>query len=109
VKETVSSGAQSAGSAVSSFASRAKTPLIAGGAALAGLAAGAVLTDRTGKRRNFLNGISLPRPNGRLRKGINVDPEAIASAAKRVGTFGQQVSRVATEVQKARDEVKKSG
>jgi methyl-accepting chemotaxis protein len=71
-------------------------PLIAGGAALTGLAGAVVLGARSGRRRKVL-GVSLPKRNG-----LKVDAEkisaAVTDAAKRADQFGQRVSRVAGSV-----------
>jgi hypothetical protein len=90
-------------------------PLIAGGAALAGLAGAAVVAvaSRSGRRKKVLGvklpkrggGVSLPKPNVSLpkRNGFKDDARRVASAvtdaAKRADRFGQRVSKVATSVQ----------
>jgi len=105
VKDTVASGAHSAADGVSTVAQKAKVPLLAGGAALAGLAGAAVLNARSNHRRKVL-GVSMPRRNkfamprrngfkGNARKVTG----AITDAAKRADRFGQRVSRVASSVQ----------
>jgi hypothetical protein len=82
-------------------------PLIAGGAALAGLAGAAVVAvaSRSGRRRKVL-GVSMPKRSGfsmPSRNGFKGDAHKIASAvsdaAKRADKFGQGVSRVANTVQ----------
>jgi methyl-accepting chemotaxis protein len=88
-----------------------KMPLIAGGAALAGLAGAAVIaaTSRSGRRKKVL-GVKLPKQSGLSlpislpnRNGFKGDAQKIASAvtdaAKRADNFGQSVSKVATSVQ----------
>jgi hypothetical protein len=65
---------------VSTVASNAKVPLIAGGAAIAGLAGGLAL---------------LNRGRGGSRKNGALDLDAIASAAQRLSQFGDQVSQIA--------------
>lgn len=111
VTETVSSGAQR----TAGVAKKAKGPLIAGGVAIAGLAAGAAaLNGRSGRRRVL--GVKVPRANGLgkmdapkalkkmdARKTLkNVDARKIAGsvtdAAKRADRFGQRVSSVANSV-----------
>jgi hypothetical protein len=80
---------------------KAKVPLLASGAALAGVA-GAVVASRSGKRHKVL-GISKPKrvPRPKL-NGMKPDAETISSAvvdaAKRAEQFGQSVSRVAGSV-----------
>ena len=97
VKETVTSGTQNAAHGVATFAKKAKTPLLTGGAALAGVAGAAVLTARSRRRRKVL-GIPLPKRNG-----LKVDAQkitgAITDAAKRADRIGQRVSRVSNGVQ----------
>ena len=92
-----------------------KMPLIAGGAALAGLAGAAVVAaaaSRSSGRKKVLgvklpkqSGFSLPTPSLSLpkRNGFKGDAHKVASAvtdvAKRADKFGQGVSKVATSVQ----------
>jgi hypothetical protein len=85
---------------------KAKLPLLAGGAAVAGVA-GAVLASRTGGRRKVL-GVSMPkRPKLNLPKKNGFKPDArkvtsaVTDAAKRADDFGQGVSRIASSVRKA--------
>jgi len=105
VKNTVASGAQSAADSVSTVAEKAKVPLLAGGAALAGLAGAVVLSARANQRRNVL-GVSMPkrrtfaipRRNG-FRGNARKVAGAITDAAKRADHLGQRVSSVASGVQ----------
>lgn len=96
--QTVSSGAQSAAQGVAGFVKRARTPLIAGGVAIAGLAGAAALNNARSRRRKVL-GVTMPR--GKELK--NLDARKIAGAvsdgAKRADRFGQRVSSVASSVQ----------
>jgi hypothetical protein len=96
--QTVSSGAQDAAQGVVGFVKKAKTPLIAGGAAMAGLAGAAALNNARSRRRKVL-GVTMPR--GKELK--NLDARKIAGAvtngAKRADRFGQRVSSVASSVQ----------
>ncbi|HSJ16468.1 MAG TPA: hypothetical protein VK920_00065 [Solirubrobacterales bacterium] len=98
--ETISSGAQNAAQGVAGFVKQAKTPLIAGGAAIAGIAglAGAAALNARSRRRKVL-GVTMPR--GKELK--NLDARKIAGAvtdgAKRADRFGQRVSNVASSVQ----------
>ena len=99
--QTVSSGAQDAARGVAGFVKKAKTPLIAGGAAIAGIAglAGAVALNNARSRRRKVLGVTMPR--GKELK--NLDARKIAGAvtdkAKRADRFGQRVSSVASSVQ----------
>ena len=97
VKETLTSGTQNAAHGVATFAKKAKTPLLTGGAALAGVAGAAVLTARSRRRRKVL-GVPLPKRNG-LKVDAQKITEAITDAAKRTDRMGQRVSRVANGVQ----------
>jgi hypothetical protein len=97
VKEMVSSGAQGAAQGVATFAKKAKTPLLVGGAGLAGVAGAVVLNARSGRTRKVL-GVSLPKPNG-FKVDAQKVTEAITDAAKRADQMGQRVSRVASTVQ----------
>lgn len=104
-KSTVSSGAEEATGRVSTALRTVKTPLIAGGAALMGLAGAAVVNARSNRRRKVL-GVSLPKTNGLKlpRGGLDLDAQKITSAvtdaAKRADQIGQRVSSVANSVQK---------
>jgi hypothetical protein len=96
--ETVSSGAQNAAHGFVGVVKKAKTPLIAGGVAVAGFAGAAALASARSRRRKVL-GVTMPSGNG-LKK---IDPRKIAGAvtdgAKRADRFGQRVSSVASSVQ----------
>jgi hypothetical protein len=94
--ETVSSGAQNAAQGVAGVVKKAKTPLIAGGAAIAGLAGAAVLNSARPRRRKVL-GVTMPRGNG-LKVDARKVAGAVTDAAKRADRFGQRVSGVAQSV-----------
>jgi hypothetical protein len=105
VKETVASGAQSAADSVSTVAEKAKVPLLAGGAALAGLAGAIALNARANQRRKVLGvsmpkrrSFAIPRRNG-FKGNARKLTGAITDAAKRADHFGQRVSSVASGVQ----------
>jgi hypothetical protein len=79
-------GTTAAGKAVSLAASRVEVPLIAGGAAAVGLAGGlAVINRRRGASRG----------NGTF------DFDNLIAAAQRLGSFGEEIGRVATALQHA--------
>jgi hypothetical protein len=80
--------------AVADAASKAKTPLIAGGTALVGAAAGVVAKERLGAKRS-------KNPLNKLR-GAELDLDKVKSTAERVSAYGQQASDIASAVQKAR-------
>jgi hypothetical protein len=89
-RRTVEHTAKDAGQAVGRAASRAKVPLMAGGAALAGAAGGLALG-----LRHRGNGLS-------RRPQLKVDSRDLAKAAKEVGTFGVQMGQLASELQRTR-------
>jgi hypothetical protein len=72
---------------VSSIVSRARVPLVAGGAAAAGLAGGLAVINR--------------RRAARRRGGIDFD--GIVAAAQRLGSFGEEIGRVASMIQQANE------
>jgi hypothetical protein len=78
--------------------SKAKTPMIAGGAALAGLAGGAALA-RNGSRGS---GLSLPKPSFGGGAGV---AKALGTAAKEIGKAGYKAGELANEVRKVREEM----
>jgi 1-aminocyclopropane-1-carboxylate deaminase/D-cysteine desulfhydrase-like pyridoxal-dependent ACC family enzyme len=83
---------------IGSAAQKATTPIIAGGAAAAGLIGGMVLGKRVlGPRRTVL-GIPVSR------KGLSLQP-----VAKEVQKAGQQLGRLTDELAQARKQAKKVG
>ena len=105
---------QLAAARIATAAQKAKTPLLAGGAALAGLAGAGLLAARTNRRRKVLgvampkrsgfsmpkkpSGFSLPKRNG-IRRDARKVAGAVNDAAKRADRVGQRISRVAGGVQ----------
>jgi hypothetical protein len=100
---TVIARTKSAGHAVADAASKAKTPLIAGGTAIAGAAVGAVVRDRlNGSSKGpirRLRGASLPKPARNLRK---VDLDTVKTFADRMSAYGRQASDIAEAVERTR-------
>lgn len=101
---------KAAGHAVAEAASKAKTPLIAGGTALAGAAAGAVLRDRLATKRSKnplkrLRGVSMPRPASKMDLG-KLDLNTVKSMADRVSAYGQRASDIAAAVEQTRNKRK---
>jgi hypothetical protein len=92
--EAVEETAKDAGGAVGRAASKAKVPLMAGGAALAGAAGGIALGAHQAHRKNGLGGVS---------------SKDLAKAAKKVGHVGAQVGEVALEVRRAREATNGNG
>jgi hypothetical protein len=114
-------GAQNATNGVANgiapIVQKAKLPLLAGGAAVAGVA-GAVVASRSGGKRKVLgvpvpkrSKLSLPKKNG-LKSDARKAAGAVADVAKRADDFGQGVSRIASSVKQvsesADDAVKKT-
>jgi hypothetical protein len=87
-RHTVEVTAKGAGQTVSGAASKAKVPLLAGGAALAGAAGGMALGARQARRHQHGD---------------------FSRAAKEVGSFGAQVGRLASELHQAREAVSNGG
>jgi hypothetical protein len=87
VGETIESGAKEAGGNVARAVSKAKVPLLAGGAALAGVAGGAAIGAHQARRHR---GIA----------GVNSDD--LSKAARKMGDFGAQMGEVAIELRRAR-------
>ena len=96
--QTVSSGAHSAAQGVAGFVKKAKTPLIAGGVAIAGLAGAAALNNARSGRRKVL-GVTMPRANELKKVDARKIAGAVTDGAKRADRFGQRVSSVASSVQ----------
>lgn len=86
-----------AGHAVGGAMSKARVPLLAGGAALAGAAGGLALGTRQA-RRGGIGARALSR-----RPQVKVRSQDLAKAAKEVGSFGAQIGRLASEMQQARE------
>ena len=97
--ETAMDKAKTTGHTVADAASKAKTPLIAGGTALAGVAAGALIKSRAGgnaKSRSPLKKL------GGMKPAANIDLDTIKTVADRVTAYGQQASDIADAVEKTR-------
>jgi hypothetical protein len=87
--ETVEEATKDAGRKVGRVAGKAKVPLVAGGAALAGAAGGiAALNARHNHRRRGLGGVK---------------SKDLKKAAKKAGDVGAQVGEIALEVRRARE------
>jgi hypothetical protein len=108
ITDSVKHGAQGAVNGAGSALQKAKLPLLAGGAAVAGVA-GAVLASKTGGKRKVLgvsvpkrSKLSLPKKNG-FKPDARKVTSAVTDAAKRADDFGQGVSRIASSVKKVGD------
>ena len=87
--EAVKHAVGGAGKTVGKAASKAKVPLVAGGAALAGAAGGMALAATKKGRKSGLGKAVARRPK------IKVDSKDVAKAAKGVGNLSAQVSEIA--------------
>ena len=97
VTEEAGDKAKSAGKTVGKAASKAKIPLVAGGAALAGAAGGLALASSKARKSGVGKAIAR-RPKIKLNSGD------VARAAKEVGNFSTQVGELANELQRNRVE-----
>jgi hypothetical protein len=85
-----------AGKSVGRAVKKARVPLLAGGAVIAGAAGGAALASRQSHRhRGFANGIAHS-----VRK---IDADDVAKAAKRVGDATARAGQFAADFQRARE------
>jgi hypothetical protein len=83
---------------VSDIASKAKTPIVAGGAALAGIAGGVALKSRTESKRPTKRFRSVQLP-----KSVrNIDLQQVIDAGRLVRSIGEQVGDVADTAEKTR-------
>jgi hypothetical protein len=99
--------AQRTAQGVARAVKKAKTPLIVGGAAIAGLAGAAALNARSSRRKVL--GVKMPQGDGFKKAMSNasalkkVDARdvtgSVSEAAKRADRFGKRVSSVANSVQ----------
>jgi hypothetical protein len=129
VKETAANGASSVGSAARSVgqaAKRAKTPLLAGGAALAGFAGAAIARSqsKSNSRGGALDSLrdalpsrpqssgfnlpKLPKRGGGLKGGVRKVSHNVSEAAKQADQFGQRISNVANAVQRVSETADKA-
>jgi HAMP domain-containing protein len=99
-RQTVESSTKEAGHAVSKAASNAKTPLLASGAALAGVAGGLAIGTMRSRRSHFHKALGLKMPQG---KRVKIRSRDVAKAAREVGALSQHVAELATELRRARE------
>jgi uncharacterized protein HemX len=76
---------------------KAKLPLVAGGAAIAGAAGGLALAASKQSKKSKLGSVLTHKPR------IKLDSKDVARAAKEVGNFSAQMGELATELQRARE------
>lgn len=84
--------AKEAGKGVGRAVKRARVPLLAGGAVIAGAAGGAALASRQAHRHR-----------GLTHSVRRIDSDDVAKAARRVGDVGARVGRFAVDFQRARE------
>jgi len=82
-----------AGRGVGKVASKARTPLLASGAALAGVAGGIAIGAR-----------GAHQVKGMRRPKVKIDSHDLAKAAKEVGQFGMDVGQLASELRRNREQ-----
>ena len=108
VEQTTKQAGHSVGDAahgIGKAASRAKTPLLAGGAAIAGVAGGIALG---AQRANHGKAMSR-RPKVKIGPKVKIDSHDLAKAAKEVGQFGVDVGQLAAELRKNREMASANG
>lgn len=92
VRDAVGSAGKEAGQAVG----KAKIPLLAGGAAVAGTVGGLVLgASRSGDK---VLGVKLPKA-----KRVKLSSRDLSKAAQEVGRFGENIGELTTELRRARE------
>ncbi len=99
VKSTIGSGASTVGNAVGTAARKGRTPLIAGGAALTGLAGGLAVASASRRSRRKVLGVPMPKRGSVTRTTGN-----LASTAEQIGSLGRNVGQLATEMRRMREQ-----
>lgn len=105
-RQTIEHSTKEAGQTVGKVASRAKTPLLTGGAALAGAAGGLAIGAMRSRHSHSHKVLGLKMPQ---RKRVKIRSRDVAKAAKEVGAFSQQVGELATELRHVREETGNGG
>jgi hypothetical protein len=108
VKGTAGRASHSAGEAAHSLgrvASKAKTPLLAGGAAAVGVAGGIALGARQASHGKTLS----RRPKVKIGPKVKIDSHDLAKAAKEVGQLGMDVGQLAAELRRNRESAHANG
>ena len=93
VPQTVEKAGKKMGRNVGSAASKAKTPLLASGAALAGAAGGLAIGAMRSRRPH-----RVLVPKGMQRKHVKISSQDIAKAARGIGTVSQHVADLTSEM-----------
>ena len=96
VRSTVEDKAKSAGHTVGKAASKAKIPLVASGAALAGAAGGLAFASHQSHKGGIASALRRPK--------VKISSGDVAKVAKEVGSFSTQIGALAAELQRNREE-----
>jgi len=110
---TTSRAVAKAGDAVSTAAKSAKGPVVAAGAAAAGLVGGVALGSRLNPNRRGLSGLVRSRrrvlgvPLGR-KSGLQRTLETVGKAAKELGSATKQASSTTDDIRQVREELEKA-
>lgn len=105
-RRTIGSSTKEAGQALGKAASKAKVPLLAGGAALAGAAGGLAIGAMRSRHSHSPKVLGMKMPQGKTMKS---GTRSVAKAAKGVGSFGQRVGDLAVELRHVREQAEDSG
>jgi hypothetical protein len=100
-KDATTKGANAAGNALALATKKLKTPLIATGTGLAGVAAGVALTR---KKNKGISGIHLPSPGTR-----RATSKGLGEAAKNIGMLAERTGKVAEQVRVASEAIGEGG
>ena len=103
VEETTKHAGHSVGDAASTVgraASKARTPLLASGAAIAGVAGGIALGSRKTRSSKLLQ----RRPKVKIGPKVKIDSHDLTKAAKEVSQFGLDVGQLASELRRNREQ-----
>lgn len=105
--EAVRNAVGGAGQTVGKVASKAKVPLVAGGAAIAGAGGAMALAAASkGGRKKGMKGLKAAMPK---KPKVKIKSGDLAKAAKEVGNFSAQMGELATELQRARESADENG
>jgi hypothetical protein len=89
---------------IGKVASKAKVPLVAGGAVVAGAAGGMALASSRKARKSGIGAALTRKPKVKIKsKDLKKAAQSVGSAAKEVGNFSAQVGVLANELQEARE------
>lgn len=98
VKHAVGDKAKTAGQSVGKAASKAKVPLLAGGAAIAGVGGAMALAASKGGRKKGMKNLKAAMPR---KPKVKIKSGDLAKAAKEVGKVSAQVGEIADGISRA--------